>query len=309
MFDALERSRPEHPRDLNGQPPVFRGTLDNGVVEPPVRRRSRPKAFTYGKGKVEAPQTSFPGHTGGVSVRGLKKAFRVDNQALEVLQNVDLEFKPGAFTTLVGPSGCGKSTILRLVAGLEVADEGELLIDGRAIRGPGLERGLVFQEHRLLPWLTIEQNIALGLDSSRLSKAERARIVGEHIALVGLSGFERAYPRQLSGGMAQRAAIARALVNRPEVLLLDEPLGALDSLTRAYVQQELLRIWRQEKVTMIMVTHDIEEAVFLSDQIVVLAPRPGRVKAVIPVDLPHPRNRLDAAFVQIRQAVLNELSV
>jgi sulfonate transport system ATP-binding protein len=250
-----------------------------------------------------------PTPRGGVVARGLRKSFTVDDQALEVLQAIDLEFKPGAFTTIVGPSGCGKSTILRLVAGLDSPQDGEVLIDERPITGPGLERGLVFQEPRLLPWLTVEQNVALGLDTSELSKTLRAKTVKEHIELVGLAGFERAYPRQLSGGMAQRAAIARALVNRPEVLLLDEPLGALDSLTRAYVQQELLRIWRQEKVTMIMVTHDIEEAVFLSDQIIVMTQRPSRVQAAIPVDLAHPRDRLDASFARIRQAVLRELSV
>jgi sulfonate transport system ATP-binding protein len=310
MFEALERSRPEHPRKILSQSAWARTGLeqDADLAQPAsrsFRQRIQPRPVANDPGPVSARLAQA---TGEVVARGLKKSFRVDDQALEVLQNVDLEFRPGAFTTLVGPSGCGKSTILRLVAGLEAADEGDILVDGRAISGPGLERGLVFQEHRLLPWLTIEQNIALGLDSSRLSKPERAKVVQEHIALVGLTGFERAYPRQLSGGMAQRAAIARALVNQPEVLLLDEPLGALDSLTRAHVQQELLRIWRQEKVTMIMVTHDIEEAVFLSDQIIVLAPRPGRVKAVIPVDLPHPRDRLDASFARIRQAVLSELS-
>jgi sulfonate transport system ATP-binding protein len=247
--------------------------------------------------------------SGGVVLRDLAKAFRVDGRSLPVLEGVSLDFRPGAFTALVGPSGCGKSTILRLIAGLEAPDGGVIEVDGRTVSGPGLERGLVFQEHRLLPWLTVEQNVALSLEASSIPKAERAGLVQSHIDLVGLRGFERAYPRQLSGGMAQRAAIARALANNPEVLLLDEPLGALDSLTRAKLQQELLRIWRQEQVTMIMVTHDIEEAVFLADQVVVMSARPGRIDAVIPVELPHPRNRLDPRFARVRQAVIDALSI
>jgi ABC-type nitrate/sulfonate/bicarbonate transport system ATPase subunit len=294
MFEALQRQ---------GSQPLAR-----------ERAPGRRAAQDYASSKVtplrrEAarPQPAAEAGVGALALHGVAKAFQVDGQTLEVLRGVELVVRPGSFTTLVGPSGCGKSTILRLIAGLDEADGGQILLDGAAIAGPGLERGLVFQEHRLLPWLTVEQNVMLGLESDRRPKAERKRIVQEHLALVGLEGFERAYPRQLSGGMAQRAAIARALVNQPEVLLLDEPLGALDSLTRAHVQQELLRIWRQEKVSMVMVTHDIEEAVFLSDQVVVLGARPGRVKTVIEVDLPHPRDRLDPRFVRLRQAVLNEL--
>jgi sulfonate transport system ATP-binding protein len=289
MFGALQR-----------QPSSFDGDRISprpGAVDE-VRSRSRLR--------LAEPKTW---RDGLVEIQGVTKAFQVDGQTLEVLSGIDLSVQPGSFTTLVGPSGCGKSTLLRLIAGLDQADGGAIKLDGQAIQGPGLERGLVFQEHRLLPWLTVEQNVMLGLESDHRPKAERKRLVAEHLALVGLVGFERAYPRQLSGGMAQRAAIARALVNQPEVLLMDEPLGALDSLTRAHVQQELLRIWRQERVTMIMVTHDIEEAVFLSDQVVVLGSRPGQVKAVIPVDLPHSRDRLDPRFVRLRQAVLDELAV
>ncbi|MGC4071969.1 MAG: ABC transporter ATP-binding protein [Nibricoccus sp.] len=198
--------------------------------------------------------------------------------------------------------------MLRLVVGLDTEYEGDILLDGQSITGPGLERAIVFQEHRLLPWLTVEQNIALSLDTDKRSSEEKARTVNEHIGLVGLRNFEKAFPRQLSGGMAQRAAIARALVTQPELLLLDEPLGALDSLTRSYLQLELLRIWRQEQVTVVMVTHDVEEAVFLSDKIVILAPRPGRIRKIVNVDLPHPRNRVDPAFGAYRKEVLDHLS-
>jgi sulfonate transport system ATP-binding protein len=242
---------------------------------------------------------------GALSLRGVGKSYQVDNREVRVLEGLDLQVAPGEFVSLVGASGCGKSTILRLVVGLDVEHEGAILLDGQPITGPGLERSIVFQEHRLLPWLNLTDNVGIGLDHGFGS--ERARLVQEHIALVGLTGFEKAYPRQLSGGMAQRAAIARALVTRPQVLLLDEPLGALDSLTRTYLQKELLRIWRQQKITVLLVTHDVEEAVFLSDRIVVLAPRPGRAQRIVSVDLPHPRDRVDPAFGALRKKVLTHL--
>ena len=242
---------------------------------------------------------------GALALRRVRKVFEVDKRELRVLDGLDLALAPGEFVSLVGSSGCGKSTILRLVVGLDAAYEGEILLDGQPITGPGLERSIVFQEHRLLPWLTVAENIGIGL-SDRPAR-ERDQLVQEHIALVGLGGFEKAYPRQLSGGMAQRAAIARALITKPEILLLDEPLGALDSLTRTYLQRELLRIWRQQKITVLMVTHDVEEAVFLSDRIVVLAPRPGRTRTVVDIDLPHPRDRVDPAFGAIRKEVIAHL--
>ena len=201
-----------------------------------------------------------------LAIRAVSKSYRVDGRTLQVLNRVALDIAPGEFVSVVGASGCGKSTLLRLIVGLDTEYDGAILLEGRRIDGPGPERGIVFQDHRLFPWLTVAGNIALGLEAANVPPAEQHQRIAENIALVGLQGFENAYPHQLSGGMAQRAAIARALVGQPEILLLDEPLGALDSLTRAYLQEELLRIWRQGAVTMIMVTHDVEEAVYLSDR-------------------------------------------
>jgi ABC-type nitrate/sulfonate/bicarbonate transport system ATPase subunit len=277
------------------------------VVASVAEKSARFSPVSLRSGLSVVPSPVSGNDRGALSLRGIGKSYDVDGRHLTVLEDVNLQIEPGEFVTLVGLSGCGKSTILRLVVGLDDDYDGDILLDGIPIEGPGLERSIVFQEHRLLPWLTVEQNVALGLDATDIPKKDRARLVQEHIELVGLAGFERAYPQQLSGGMAQRVAIARGLVNQPEVLLLDEPLGALDSLTRAYLQQELLRIWRQQRVTMLMVTHDVEEAVFLSDKIVVLGQRPAQIRAVIPVNLPYPRDRVDPAFAAIRQAVLKEL--
>jgi sulfonate transport system ATP-binding protein len=208
----------------------------------------------------------------------------------------------------VGTSGCGKSTLLRLVVGLDEDYKGEILLDGKRVAGTSLDRGIVFQEHRLFPWLTVEQNIRMALLNANLTETEKRRSVREHIALVGLTGFEAAFPHQLSGGMSQRVAIARALVTRPEILLLDEPFGALDALTRAYLQQELHRIWQAEGITMILVTHDVEEAIYLGDRVVVMEPRPGRIRRILPVPLAHPRDRAALAFARVKDDVLQEFS-
>lgn len=239
----------------------------------------------------------------------VSKKFQSKAGEFTALENVRLDVSQGEFLTIVGASGCGKSTLLRLILGLETDYEGEILLDGKKIAGPGLDRGIVFQEHRLFPWLTVRENVALGLENSGLPKAERETLIREHIELVGLVGFEKSYPHELSGGMSQRAAIARALVNRPEILLLDEPFGALDALTRTYLQIELQRIWKLEGGTMIEVTHDVEEAVFLASRIVVMESRPGRIKKIIPVDLPYPRDRTSLAFAQVKQAVTQEIEV
>ncbi|HEX8606301.1 MAG TPA: ABC transporter ATP-binding protein [Pseudoduganella sp.] len=247
-------------------------------------------------------------HAGTLEISNLSKQYRVKGEALPVLENISLSIRPGEFISIVGSSGCGKSTLLRLVIGLENEYQGEILLDGKKVVGTSLERGIVFQEHRLFPWLTVEQNVAMGLLNADLPEAEKRASVQEHIELVGLKGFETAHPYQLSGGMSQRVAIARALVNRPEVLLLDEPFGALDALTRAHLQQELQRIWEAEGITAILVTHDVDEAVYLGDRIVVMEPRPGRIKRIVDVDLPRPRDRGSYAFAAIKDNVLAEFS-
>lgn len=248
-------------------------------------------------------------NAGTLEIRGLSKSYAVKHQALPVLQNINLRVEPGEFLAIVGASGCGKSTLLRLILGLEPDFEGELLLDGHPIRRPGLDRGMVFQEHRLFPWLTVRQNIGASLLNSDMTPGQRRFAVRDLIALVGLQGFEDAYPHQLSGGMAQRVAIARALAPRPEILLLDEPLGALDALTRAHLQDELRRIWQAEGVTMVLVTHDVDEALYLANRVLVMAPRPGRVQSIVEVDLPQPRDRASPAFQALRRQLLQGLGL
>ncbi|KAF1067719.1 MAG: Aliphatic sulfonates import ATP-binding protein SsuB [Pseudomonas citronellolis] len=243
-----------------------------------------------------------------VSFQQVGKSFSVDGRTLEAIQRFDLDIADGEFIAIVGASGCGKSTLLRLLVGLDREYRGEIRIGGAPITGIGGERGIVFQEHRLFPWLSVEQNVALGLVNEPLSEADKARKVADYLELVGLSAFHRAYPHQLSGGMAQRVAIARGLVASPRILLLDEPFGALDALTRQQLQEELLRIRQRERITTILVTHDVEEALFLADRVVVMAPRPGRIKQVVEVPLAHPRQRGGHDFLDLREALLHELT-
>ncbi|AXA25428.1 ABC transporter ATP-binding protein [Pseudomonas putida] len=245
--------------------------------------------------------------TGALQIRRLSKAYRLKGQTLPVLQDIDLDIRPGEFISILGASGCGKSTLLRLIVGLDTDHQGTIVLDGQPVRGPGLERGIVFQDHRLFPWMTLQQNIALALKNHALPAEEKQRLVAEHIELVGLRGFEHAYPHQLSGGMAQRAAIARALVNKPKVLLLDEPLGALDALTRVRLQQELQRIRERERCTVVMVTHDIEEALYLGDRVIVMDAHPGRIREDLPIDLAHPRERTHPALQILKQRLLEQL--
>jgi sulfonate transport system ATP-binding protein len=245
---------------------------------------------------------------GTLDIQHLSKSYPVKDGDLAVLEDVTLTITPGEFVSIVGSSGCGKSTLLRLIVGLEEDYQGQVLLDGERIVGTSLRRGIVFQEHRLFPWLTVENNIQLGLLNADLTPGQKRLAVREHIALVGLEGFEKSYPHQLSGGMAQRVAIARALVSKPEILLLDEPFGALDALTRAYLQQELHRIWQAEGITMILVTHDVEEAIYLGDKVVVMEPRPGRIRRIVPVGLAHPRERAAVGFAEVKQQVLREFS-
>jgi sulfonate transport system ATP-binding protein len=258
-----------------------------------------------------SPSTLLPQRqhlSGGLQVQHVSKSFSLKGAPLQVLDDISLTIAPGEFVAIVGASGCGKSTLLRLLAGLDTDYTGLLLHDGVPIRGTDLRRGLVFQDHRLFPWLTVQQNVAVAFSNTKVPLAERDARVAAEIARVGLDGYADAYPHQLSGGMSQRAAIARALVGRPDVLLLDEPLGALDALTRLRLQQELRRLWQDEGITMVMVTHDIDEAVYLADRIVVLDARPGKVRRVQDVPLAHPRQRGSAGFVAIRDGLHADFS-
>jgi sulfonate transport system ATP-binding protein len=234
-------------------------------------------------------------------IRNLGKTFATPGGEITALEGIDLTVRRGEFLCLVGSSGCVKSTLLRIIAGLETEFEGTVHLWGNPIRGPGLDRGMVFQEHRLFPWLTVEENVAFAIDGR--GWGEMTRLVREHLDRVRLTGFEKAFPCQLSGGMAQRVAIARALVNRPGVLLMDEPFGSLDAITRIRMQQEILRIWEEERTTMVLVTHDIEEAVYLGDRVAVMSRPPGTIRDVVPVDLPRPRDRSGQAFAMIRKTI------
>ncbi|WP_150273384.1 ABC transporter ATP-binding protein [Paenibacillus tepidiphilus] len=237
-----------------------------------------------------------------LSITALNKSFGTAAGQVQALHDVDLQVQEGEFITVIGPSGCGKSTLLRIVAGLDTGYSGKVTLEGTEIGGPGIDKGFIFQEHRLFPWLTVEKNIASDLP---LGKPEIRRKVDELIELVKLQGFEKSYPRELSGGMAQRVAIARALLRNPRILLLDEPFGALDAFTRAHMQSVLLDIWRRNRTTMIFVTHDIDEAVFLGTRVVILEPRPGRIRKIVPIDLPFPRKKTTSSFQELRLKVLN----
>ena len=245
---------------------------------------------------------------GGITMNGVEKRFtNPQGETITALSDIQLQIAPGSFTSLIGPSGCGKSTLLRLVAGLIQPDSGQVQLDGACVERPGSDRGFMFQEHTLFPWMTIYDNIAFGLRAQGVFK-ERSGEVQELINLVGLEGFEKYYPHQLSGGMCQRASLARALVGHPKVLLLDEPLGALDAFTRMNMQDEILRIWKEHNMTMIMVTHDVDEAVYLSDRIVVMTPRPGRITKTVDVQLAHPRARSSEDFLRYHAEVLRLLN-
>ncbi len=243
----------------------------------------------------------------GIAISGVSKLFtNTRNETITALSNIDLDIAAGSFTTLIGPSGCGKSTLLRLVAGLIRPDSGMLIQGGEPIVKPGSDRGFMFQEHTLFPWLTISRNIAFCLHAQGIYKEVSSR-VDAFIELVGLKGFENYYPYQLSGGMCQRASLARAIVSHPKVLLLDEPFGALDAFTRMSMQEELLAIWKECNMTMIMVTHDVDEAIYLSDRIVVMSPRPGRITKIINVSFSRPRMRSSNEFLRCRGEILRLL--
>ena len=253
--------------------------------------------------------TSPASEASSLRVTDVSKSFPVPGDAAQrrlALDCVSLTLAAGELSSLVGPSGCGKSTLLRLIAGLDSPDSGELMVGAESITGPNAERGLVFQDPNLFPWLTVRRNIEAGLVARGVLQEKRQE-VDEFMRLVGLESFGSAYPHHLSGGMAQRVALARALINHPKVLLLDEPLGALDAFTRMRMQDEVLRIWQARRTTMLLVTHDIDEAIYMSDRIVIMTQRPGRIERTIPVDLGRPRDRSSPAFLQLRGEILELL--
>lgn len=245
---------------------------------------------------------------GHIQIEKVRKDFINERSqgVTRVLDQISLDVAPGEFISFIGPSGCGKSTLLRLISGFIFPDEGRILVDGEPVAGPGVDRGFMFQEHVLFPWLTVYGNIAFGLRARGVYRAQKED-VRKFVALAGLEGYENYYPHQVSGGMQQRASLARALISRPKILLLDEPLGALDAFTRMNMQEEIQSVWEKEKMTMIMVTHDIDEAVYMSDRVAVMSTHPGRIVQVIPIELPRPRKRDSPEFFQYKAEILHSL--
>jgi NitT/TauT family transport system ATP-binding protein len=239
-------------------------------------------------------------------VRGVSKQYP-GMPPVQAVDSIDLEIRDGEFVVLLGPSGCGKSTLLELLAGLQRPTSGSVVFDGEVLTDANRRLGVVFQDASLFPWRTLQRNVELGLELRGVPTAERRSRARSQLAAVGLSGFERSYPHQLSGGMRQRAGIARALASDPEVLLMDEPFGAVDHLTRIRLQEELLALWEQHRRTVVFVTHDVGEAVFLADRIVLLSPRPGRIFREFVIDEPRPRSRGDLALLEQEAAVYQAL--
>ena len=247
-----------------------------------------------------------------LTVRGVERRFASSTGSTLALQATDLDVAENDFVTILGPSGCGKSTLLRIVAGLDHPTAGQVTLEGRRIDGPGADRGMVFQSYTLFPWLTVRENVCFGLRERGMARAEQSETANAFLVKVGLSGFENHYPKQLSGGMQQRVAIARALANGPRMLLMDEPFGALDHQTRELMQELLLGIWEAEKKTVLFVTHDIDEAVFMGSRVVVMSARPGRIKLDRAVPLPHPRHysvKTSPAFTELKVELTEQVRV
>jgi NitT/TauT family transport system ATP-binding protein len=242
-----------------------------------------------------------------IQLAGLSKLFTRDGETISVLEEIDLEIGDGEFVCLVGPSGCGKSTLLDVMGGFIAPSSGTVMIDGERVTGPDPRRILVFQERGVFPWLTVEGNIGFGL--AQLSREERERRIAHYVQMVRLEGFEKSYPADLSGGMKQRLQVARALAVNPDILYLDEPFGALDSVTRMIMRAELLRIWQTERRTILFVTHDIDEAVQMADRVVVLSSRPAKIKDVLTIDIAHPRNISSPRYLELRDALLEKIGL
>ena len=243
---------------------------------------------------------------GDLVIQDLCQSFtRDDGSSLLAIENLDLTVRDKEFVCILGPSGCGKTTLLRMIAGLDAAGNGKILLDGEQITGPNPKVGIVFQEYSLFPWRNVLDNVAFGLEMRGIGRDERSRRAEQYLDLVGLSPFAGSYPSELSGGMRERVAVARALALDPVVLLMDEPFGALDAQTRNMLQYELLGIWEKTKKTIVFITHSVDEAVFLADRIVVLTPRPGRVCETISLELPRPRDRTSVEFAKFRRYVLD----
>jgi NitT/TauT family transport system ATP-binding protein len=248
-----------------------------------------------------------PGTRSKLRMEHVSMAFDRDGKTMPVLDDINLNVSDGEFIALVGPSGCGKSTLLNLTGGFLSPTSGSITIDGQAVSGPDPRRILVFQERGVFPWLTVEGNIGFGL--SKLSREERKQRIAHYIQLVRLQGFEQTYPSDLSGGMKQRLQVARALAVNPDILYLDEPFGALDSVTRLIMRGELLRIWQTERRTIIFVTHDVDEAVQLADRVVVLSSRPAKIENILTIDIPHPRNISSRRYLELRDELLSKIGL
>lgn len=243
-----------------------------------------------------------------ISIQNLSKRFNSkENITVDALKNINLDVEENDFICIVGPSGCGKSTLLRIIAGLEDATEGKINYKGKELLEPTSEIGMVFQNYSLLPWRTVIDNISLGLEFKREDKRTRLEVASKYLELINMQKFANAYPYELSGGMQQRVAIARALANDPQVLLMDEPFGALDAHTRIILQKELLRIWEQNKKTVLFVTHSVDEAVYLSDKIVIMSSNPGEIKEIVNIDMERPRDRGDIEYATITSRILKML--
>ena len=242
-----------------------------------------------------------------ITLEGVSKTYRRRGDEVAALAHIDLQAELGEFVCLLGVSGCGKSTLLKVLAGLETPSAGTVRVGDAPLAGPHPDAGVVFQEHGLFPWMTARTNVAFNLKARGIAAAERWRITDELIHTVGLAGFETKYPHELSGGMRQRVGIARALTTRPKILLMDEPFGALDAQTRGVMQAELLRVWSLYRSTVLFVTHSVEEAIYLADRIVIMTPRPGRIRRILPLDLPRPRDPTTPRFNDYVRAVLDEI--